>query len=209
MEKRDLKVQKTGHYYLSGNTNGTKLLVALHGYGQLAKYFLRKLENCGEDYLVVAPEGLNHFYTEGFDGRVGASWMTSENREDEIEDYLNYLNRVIESLLSEFNQINEIYILGFSQGSATATRLFCNTDFEVKRLLLWSGMPAHDMPDDVLSRKLNNKLTFVQGSKDSWRPQEKYDQMKEHYSSIGISYREEYFDGGHEISGEVFRNLDL
>ena len=42
-------------------------------------------------YTIIAPQGLHKFYLEGTSGRVGASWMTKENREDDIKNYLVYL----------------------------------------------------------------------------------------------------------------------
>jgi hypothetical protein len=58
-----------------------------HGYGQLAKTFIRRFEPIMDaQTLVVAPEGLSRFYWGGFDGPVVASWMTREDRLDEIAD---------------------------------------------------------------------------------------------------------------------------
>lgn len=209
MQKHSIKVEKTGHYYSSGNPKGNKLLLALHGYGQLAKYFIQKLSDVGDNFHVIAPQGLNQFYTDGYEGRVGASWMTSENRDEEIEDYLNYLNKVVLSVV-EGRAIEDIWILGFSQGSATATRLFCNAKFETSGLILWSGMPAHDIEENVLVELLKDKsLLLLQGDKDNWRPEGKYLEVKNKYQSLGIEFREEWFDGGHEINSEIFRKLNL
>ena len=47
----------------------------LHGYGQLAADFLAGFGAVAEPgRLLVAPEGLSRFYTEGSSGKVGASW---------------------------------------------------------------------------------------------------------------------------------------
>jgi predicted esterase len=42
------------------NDEHPKVLIALHGYGQLAKYFIRKFEVLNETYVVVCPEGPHH-----------------------------------------------------------------------------------------------------------------------------------------------------
>ena len=94
----------------------------MHGYGQMAKFFIRKFQSAEElGYTIIAPQGLHKFYLEGTSGRVGASWMTKENREDDIQNYLIYLNAVHSEISSEKNW-DEIVILGFSQGVATAFR---------------------------------------------------------------------------------------
>ena len=76
-----------------------ELWYVLHGYGQLAAPFLEEFRAIDDGTrLIVAPEALSRFY-EGDaksrlhkDARVGASWMTREDREAEIADYLGYLD---------------------------------------------------------------------------------------------------------------------
>ncbi|MDX1532557.1 MAG: hypothetical protein R3362_13590, partial [Rhodothermales bacterium] len=66
--------------------------VACHGYGQLTPAFLRAFEPIAEPgRLIVAPEGLSRFYLPGH-REVGASWMTKEAREDEIDDYVRWID---------------------------------------------------------------------------------------------------------------------
>ena len=81
--KHNIKVEKTATYYSSGNIKTAKTIwFVLHGYGMLAEYFIKKFDSIvNNDNCVIAPEGLSKFYTKGFYGRVGASWMTKENRE--------------------------------------------------------------------------------------------------------------------------------
>ena len=43
--------------------------------------------------LLIAPEGLSRFYHEDHES-IGASWMTREERLEEIKDYLMYLDLV-------------------------------------------------------------------------------------------------------------------
>ena len=77
---------KTFRYHiLNEGTNAKKVLYVLHGYGQLAEFFVRKFRELGDEYLIVAPEGMHRFYLQGSSGRVGASWMTKEDREQDIK----------------------------------------------------------------------------------------------------------------------------
>ena len=123
MEEVRIAVARTARVFCIGPpiASASRVLYALHGYGQLPAYFLRKFEPLAEaGWTVVAPEGLHRFYTEGTSGRVGASWMTREDRATDIGDYLAYLAQVQERFPLPSN--GRAVLLGFSQGVATAAR---------------------------------------------------------------------------------------
>ncbi|MEZ4763957.1 MAG: hypothetical protein R3C26_12480 [Calditrichia bacterium] len=41
---------------------------------------------------------MSRFYLQSTNGRIGATWMTREDRENEIADYLAYLNNLSEAI---------------------------------------------------------------------------------------------------------------
>ena len=84
-------------------------------------------------------------------GRVVASWMTKDDRESEIEDYINYLNQVYE-MIKEKNKNVKIIAFGFSQGSSTISRWISQKNYKIdcERLILWSG----SFPMDVLEENI-------------------------------------------------------
>src|ERR1019366_2165212 len=96
-----IPVQKTARYYTLGQIGPeiTDVWFACHGYGQLASDFAAEFE-CIEapERLIVVPEALSRFYVpagpglHGPDAKVGATWMTREDRESEIADYVSYLD---------------------------------------------------------------------------------------------------------------------
>ena len=97
-----VRVRRTAHVATLGTPAAAETWwVALHGYGQRAADFA---EQCaaltGPDRAVVAPEALSRFYVDGLETHetVGASWMTRAAREDEIADYLEYLDTVVHRL---------------------------------------------------------------------------------------------------------------
>ena len=76
-----------------------ELWYVLHGYGQLAAPFLDDFRAIDDGTrLIVAPEALSRFYEGDVqarlhkDAKVGASWMTREDRDAEIADYVAYLD---------------------------------------------------------------------------------------------------------------------
>jgi hypothetical protein len=105
--KYTFKYQHTAHYRTSHvvNRNEKEILIALHGYGQLSEYFLRKLHPIfREERLIVVPEATNYAYLEGFSGRVGANWMTRHERESAIDNNHHYLNGLLENILLKYKK---------------------------------------------------------------------------------------------------------
>src|SRR5690606_41470350 len=110
-----IQINKSARYETFGNISKADTIVfALHGYGQLVSYFIKKFNTLNpEKYFIVAPEGLHRFYLNGSSGRVGASWMTKEDRENDIKDYINYLNHLWDSIQTE-KKFDTIVLLCFS-----------------------------------------------------------------------------------------------
>ncbi|MCZ8216519.1 MAG: phospholipase, partial [Cyclobacteriaceae bacterium] len=86
MNTHTISFQFKARYQTLGklDANTRKVWFVLHGYGQLAEYFLRKFKSLeAQEIFVIAPEGLSRFYMEdvtrrsqGGSQRVGATWMT-------------------------------------------------------------------------------------------------------------------------------------
>src|SRR5438445_8877211 len=99
MQEHHLAVAKTARYYSLGEPGPAtrQLWFVCHGYGQLAGRFLRHFEPLDDgSRVIIAPEGLSRFYLSESpaERRVGASWMTREDRLVEIGDYVRYLDAV-------------------------------------------------------------------------------------------------------------------
>jgi predicted esterase len=179
---------------------GNKLFYVLHGYGQLAKFFIRKFSPALEKgYTIVAPEGLHRFYLEGTSGRVGASWMTKENREQDIQNYLKYLDAVHAKLTAE-KEWEEIVVLGFSQGVATAFRWLAESDIKPSKFLICSGLVPPDVDLNIKKDIFDPiKMSYFSGVNDPYRTE---DSVKEFYDAVASSKLEMElvnFEGIHEV----------
>src|SRR5258707_6339251 len=127
MQEFHLTVGRTARYYTLGEPGPDvrQVWVVCHGYGQLAGRFVRHFEPIADaSRLIVAPEGLSRFYLDsGMHERVGATWMTREDRLADIEDYVGYLDALHAAV---FRQVHpgsvQLVVMGFSQGVATAAR---------------------------------------------------------------------------------------
>ena len=203
-----IKFQKNGRYFTLGTPrNGKKLLIALHGYGHLAEFFIRKFNSVDLDECVVlCPEGLNRFYQSGTNGRVGASWMTKEDRENDIEDYITFLNTLLERFTSQF-QFSAIHLLGFSQGGATASRWLAKNNTSFDKFILWSTVFPPDM-EPIYFKKFNtSKNYFVFGTKDEYYSTEQVNSHFDHLCRLNIPFQMINFDGNHNIDTNTLQKI--
>lgn len=185
--------------------------IALHGQGMLARYFILKLKPLVQvNTCVIAPEGLHRYYLDGKSGRSGASWMTSDARATDIRNYINWLNQVSEEVLSRIGSQPSIHILGFSQGTATATRWACETQLSIKTIVLWGGLPAFDLDTEKAILTFHSIQFYdVQGKIDPFMTKKKQNEKSSLYQKLHIKPRSILFDGKHEITEkEVCRIRD-
>ncbi|HEX6631564.1 MAG TPA: hypothetical protein VF048_10745, partial [Gemmatimonadaceae bacterium] len=128
VREHHLTVARTARYVTVGDAERPRRVwLALHGYGQLAAPFAARCRPlAGDQAIVVAPEALSRFYVETTgvrshaQARVGATWMTREDRLAEIGDYVAYLDQLVAHVGAELAAADaELCVLGFSQGAAT------------------------------------------------------------------------------------------
>jgi predicted esterase len=143
----------------------------LHGYGQLGKYFIRRFDVVqNEQTLVVAPEGLSRLYLNGEYSKIGASWITREDRDNEVSDYLAYLNLLWDTVLAGRDpQKLRITLMGFSQGAATLCRWLNANHIRADRVLLWAGFFPNGIADVIDPAKLASiETTYIYGRQDEY-----------------------------------------
>ena len=186
-----------------------EIWIIFHGYGQLAEFFIRKfLPYDNPDRLIIAPEGTNYSYLNGFHGRVGANWMTRHEREVAIENNHRLLDKLMENILPEFEEIPVIHVLGFSQGAATATRWVSRWSGKVKSLILWAGGFAQDLVlEDVKAVFSETKLIMVLGEQDELITPESILKQEELIYNLGKTFLKISFSGGHELNAEILENI--
>ncbi|HEX8514636.1 MAG TPA: hypothetical protein VF868_00450 [Bacteroidia bacterium] len=209
MIKSKIRVSRTGRYYLSAapSSHIDEVWFVCHGYGQLAEYFIRNFQGLQkENVLVVAPEGLNRFYLNGFSGRVAASWMTKEDRLDEINDYVQFLDDVYTEVISQLHN-KDLKISFFSQGTATVSRWFCQGQAKAENLVLWAGaLPADQTKEDVEKLK-GVKLYLVAGDNDPFITEDALQRELSLLHEKELEYDLIRFGGKHEIDPEALQVL--
>lgn len=212
MQEHHLRVSRTARYFTLGSPEGAAdVWFVCHGYGHLAARFLerfRPLES--EQRCIVAPEALSRFYVGG-DGheKIGASWMTREDRLHEIDDYVRYLDAVYADIVPPPLRAR-VTALGFSQGAATVCRWVAMGSSRIDRLIVWGGEipPDLDLSQDRAAERLRTAhLTLVYGTRDEFFTPKIVAATESRLGAYNIPYELIPFDGGHEIHEPTLRKL--
>lgn len=215
MQEYHLPVRRTARVYTLGEPGPAvrQVWIACHGYGQLAGRFLSRFAAIARpDRLIVAPEALNRFYLDGGtgphgpDARVGATWMTREDRLTDIDDYVHYLDRVHEHVMAGTPAGVRLVALGFSQGVATIARWAARTTARLDRLILWAGTvpPELELTTDTFR---GAPLVCVLGREDPFGGEAEVEALMARLRRGGLGPRLERFEGGHRLDDDVLRRL--
>lgn len=211
MQTHTISVNRTARYCSLGPeiSQAKEIWIGLHGYGQLATFFVRHFAAIDNGRRrIVVPEALSRFYVGRDPVRVGASWMTREEREDEIQDYLAYLNQIYKKEMEGAAADLPLTVFGFSQGGATASRWATMGSAPVSRLIIWGGAIAHDLDLEKYAQKLNAMdLTILVGDEDEFVTPEIIEKEEKRLVEKGIRYSLIPFKGEHRLYADQLRAI--
>ena len=202
MIEQQFSFKQTRRYYQNELKDKHRIIFALHGYGQLGQFFYRKFNFLNDDWGIVIPEGPHRFYLEGSSGRVGASWMTKEWREQDIAENTAYLQQLIEKIRIAHPQAS-LYLLGFSQGGATAARLYQSKPSIFEQLILWASVFPPDLEKPAFPE--GAKLHFVIGENDPYFSEESIQSAIQTYENIGFEVS--CFEGQHDLHAPTLLSI--
>lgn len=208
-ERHFIKVDRTARVYTFGNLSERTetVWVVAHGYAMLSEYFIKKFEVLDPDvHYVIAPEGLSRAYIDGMTGRVGASWMTREMREEEIADYIAYLDTAVETLAGKaLHRGARLVALGFSQGAATISRWVHHSGRNFHKMIIWGGAPAAELFSVKTFHNLSILLVF--GEKDDYITFDNLERLKEQSKEKGWTFEIIRYKGGHHLDSTLISEL--
>ncbi len=193
---------------LNNYTEKTKnVWVVFHGIGYLSRYFLKYFKDLDpEENYIIAPQAPSKYYLSNEYRHVGASWLTKEHTEAEIENVLNYLEEVYtaEALQNKPNLI----LLGYSQGVSVATRWVARNKVECSQLVLCSGgLPPELSPEDF-QFLTKTRVKMIYGTKDEYLNEEK---LKIEHKRAKLLFKDKLeitsFEGGHEMNVQIIKKL--
>ncbi|HEY0978650.1 MAG TPA: hypothetical protein VGE21_14355 [Flavobacteriales bacterium] len=209
MDEHRLIIQRTVRYHTLGDARAARAIwFVLHGYGQLARYFLQKFEGLPSEVFIVAPEGPSRFYLDEAHSRVGATWMTREDREAEIADHVAYLDQLAELIRRQCPAGIPLNVLGFSQGVATATRWAMLGRNPPAKLVLWGGSFPPEYEAAPLRDRLNRTaIHLVQGEADAIVTPSVMNQSTVRLRMAGLPITEHRHRGGHVLDPLLLQRI--
>ena len=213
-----ISVPRSARYSQLGEIGAAtrEIWIVCHGYAQLAARFVRRFEPIASpDRVIVAPEALSRFYTERAPGehstesQVGASWMTAEDREAEIADYIRYLDALANAVLSPLQRSGvRLVALGFSQGTATVARWIANGVTKPDQVILWAGGTPPELDAAGAGRlAAGSPLIVVAAKRDEFIPKERTAAEVARIGNFGLRYELIEFDGTHDIDPATLRAI--
>ena len=217
-EPHHVLISKTARYFTLGDISREidDVWFVCHGYGQLASEFIGEFEYIADARrLIVAPEGLSRYYIStgpGFhaaDAKIGATWMTREDREVEIADYIAYLDELYKVIFAQIDRAKvSVTVVGFSQGGATANRWLTRGTARADRLLMWGSLLASDADLEKSAEFFRDvELTIIYGTRDQFADSGVIANLEQQLADSGVPYKLVTFDGGHRMDRDTLRKL--
>ncbi|MCI4671453.1 MAG: phospholipase [Bacteroidia bacterium] len=207
----NLKTTRTGRVAQLGDlSKDTKeLWLVFHGYRMLATNFLRKFHVLSkDDNCILAPEGLSRFYVDGVSGRVGASWMTKEERLSEIADQEAWLDRIWEWIQANIDPQNcKIHMLAFSQGVATLWRWLDKKNIVPETITLYAGKIPDETSPEFEERLPKSKKFFLYGNEDQFINEQTAAYLKQLMLARMPDLEIIQFEGKHDVYPDPLRKL--
>ncbi|HEX6558963.1 MAG TPA: hypothetical protein VF021_05855 [Longimicrobiales bacterium] len=210
-----IRIARSARLYRLGEPESAReLWVVCHGYGQLPRRFIREFEHLASpERYIVAPEGLHRFYIDpppapAAKRRVGATWMTREDRETDIADYVAYLDAVVAHVQGAVPGPMRVTALGFSQGTSTVFRWAVLGATPIARLILWAG----ELPPDVdmaqaRQRLAGTRVVVVRGRTDSYASEQAVQGELARLDQNGIPATVRVFAGAHELDSALLAEI--
>ncbi|MEO9892918.1 esterase [Aurantibacter sp.] len=202
----------TTNTYTTLNNIGSKtknVWIVFHGIGYLSRYFINYFNtlNSNENYI-IAPQAPSKYYLKNQYKHVGASWLTREGTDIEIENVLNSIDSVIqnENIPKNLNLI----IFGFSQGVSIATRWVAKRKIKCSQLICYAGALPNELKatDFDFLEENGTVVTTIVGDKDEYLSADKLQSENKRIKTLfKDSTKAIIFDGRHEMKREIISNL--
>ncbi len=211
MNEKEISYQITNTYTTVNKlTSKTKnVWFACHGIGFLSRYFAAYFEvlNPEENYI-IAPQASSKYYLKNEYKHVGASWLTKENTQKEIENVMANLNAIYKA--EQIPEHVNVYILGFSQGVSVAMRWVARYKIPCAKLIIYAGSIPHELTSEDFEfiNYDTTKIINVVGDKDEYLTEKRMQQELEKMQLLfGSNYSFNTFDGTHQMSINVLLEL--
>lgn len=202
LQSHHITVSKTARYYTLGtlDKDTEEIWIVIHGWAQLAEGFINEFAalDTGSRFI-IAPEALNRFYLRAGKPEVGATWMTREDREAEMKDYVDYLDTLYDALaLSQHSA--KVVVLGFSQGVATLSRWVYRNERRIDALIFYAGEIANELQnEESVAAFHQQEKYFICGTEDPFINELNLPKV----TTLLKGFKVIMFEGKHELKADV------
>lgn len=183
--------------------------LACHGMGYLSRYFIAHFKGLNpKENFVVAPQAPAKYYQDKKFKYVGASWLTKEKTQLEMQNVLKYLDDVYEA--EKIEKAVNLMVFGFSQGVSVSLRWLKHRKITPKMIVIYAGRIPEELIAEDFEYLKTVKVKLIYGKEDEFITEER---LKEQYdfaqSLFGKNNEIEViqFNGKHEMNPQVIKNL--
>lgn len=198
---------ETTHPYETLNewTGKTKRVwIVFHGIGFLSRYFLRYFSHLnGSENYIIAPQAPSLYYLDPNYRNVGASWLTREHTQRNMENLMNYLDVLYRE--ESLEKSPELILMGYSQGVSVLSRWVAARHIQCQRIILYAGkVPDELTPSDFAHLSDQTVVEFYAGDSDAYLPEAARPGLEEQLLGLfDHRLRLKYYAGGHELKANL------
>jgi predicted esterase len=206
--ERDISYHISNTYStLNELTSSTKnVWFVCHGMGYLSKYFIRYFKNLNtEENYIIAPQAQSKYYITPKFKHVGASWLTRENTELEMENIMTYFDSIFE--VENISEEKNLIVLGYSQGVSVAMRYVAKRRIQCSQLVLHSGGIPKELKKEAFEF-FKGKAKLIYGINDAYLNDERMTEERHKAETLfGDQLEVTSFEGVHEVNMNIIEHL--
>lgn len=183
------------------------LVVGLHGYGDSGASFIRMWQKFeGHDFILVCPET---FYPFSMGKETGYSWIARAEDEAINQEIVagaeDYIEKVTREITSSY-RVDEIYLLGFSQGCWLAYTTGIRYHELYSGLICFGGLlDTERLTDEEIGSASDLEVFISHGKDDSIIKIEEGKAAETKLKELGYKTRFYEFEGGHAVPEEALK----
>ncbi|MEJ2163007.1 MAG: esterase [Robiginitalea sp.] len=201
---------QTTHPYATLNawTGDTeRIWMVFHGIGFLSRYFLRYFTHLDpvKNYI-IAPQAPSLYYLDSNYRNIGASWLTREQTQRNMNNLLNYLDALYGA--EALHKAPKLTLMAYSQGVSVLCRWVAARKIPCERIILYAGRVPDELdPSDFAHLSSQTAVEFYAGDSDPYLHTDQRPVLEDRLKQVfGNRLRLHYYEGGHELKSDLIRS---
>jgi predicted esterase len=158
---------------------------------------------------MIAPQASSKYYLNGEYKHVGASWLTRENTQAEIENVMANLNAIYHA--EQIPEHVNFFVLGFSQGVSVAMRWVARYQISCAKLIVYAGSIPNELTekDFEFIHPEKTKIINIVGLQDPYFTEARMQQEHEKMQTLfGEHYIFKTYEGTHKVDRKALQLLE-